>query len=103
MLFRSLGDASPLIDVGDNNSVMSDFADLDSDLDVNEPVPFDLDGNTRMFNQTVDMGAYEIGIHCPIHPVGDTNGDCKFDFKDFAQMASGWLECNTVPQSECVN
>jgi hypothetical protein len=56
---------SPCIDTGDNNSVPQDITDLDGDGDVNEPIPFDLDGNPRIadgdgdFIAVVDMGAYE--------------------------------------------
>lgn len=32
---------------------------------------------------------------------GDINNDCKVDFKDFAIMASHWLECNFVQQRDC--
>ena len=55
---RLLG-GSPCLDVGDNNAIPLDTIDLDGDGDVNEPIPFDLDGNTRIINDSVDMGAYE--------------------------------------------
>ena len=57
--------ASPCIDAGDNNSVPADISDLDGDGNTVEPIPFDLDGNTRIKDgdcngeSTVDMGAYE--------------------------------------------
>jgi hypothetical protein len=58
---------SPCIDAGDNNSVPADTADLDGDGNTVEPIPFDLDGNPRVWdddgdgNSVVDMGAYEFG------------------------------------------
>ncbi len=55
---------SPCIDVGDNTAVPADTADLDDDGDTAEAAPFDLDGNARIMNGTVDMGAYE---NHPIH------------------------------------
>ena len=50
---------SPCIDVGDNDSVPADTADLDGDGNTTEPIPFDLDGNPRILGNVVDMGAYE--------------------------------------------
>jgi hypothetical protein len=38
---------SACIDIGDSNSVSFDALDLDSDEDVNEPIPFDIDGDPR--------------------------------------------------------
>jgi hypothetical protein len=57
-----LSAGSPCIDAGDNNSIPADTADLDGDGDVNEPIPFDLDGNPRIVGAAVDMGAYESDI-----------------------------------------
>jgi hypothetical protein len=57
--------SSPCIDAGDNNSVASDFLDLDGDGNTTEPIPWDLGGNARIAdggndaNSVVDMGAYE--------------------------------------------
>jgi len=54
----SLG--SPCIDTGSNAALPPDTADLDGDGDTTEPIPLDLDGNARIFNGVVDMGAYEL-------------------------------------------
>jgi hypothetical protein len=62
--YRLLPD-SPCIDAGDNNSVPADIADLDGDGNTTEPLPWDLDGNSRIVdgdndgNSVVDMGADE--------------------------------------------
>ena len=54
----SLG--SPCINAGSNAAVPPDTADLDGDGDTTEPIPLDLDGNARIFDSVVDMGAYEL-------------------------------------------
>jgi hypothetical protein len=54
-----LGLASPCRDRGDNSALGVDTADLDKDGDVNEPIPFDIEGKPRILNGVVDLGAYE--------------------------------------------
>ncbi|MBN2473340.1 MAG: right-handed parallel beta-helix repeat-containing protein [Pirellulales bacterium] len=65
-----LREESPAIDAGDNARIPSDAADLDSDGDMVEDTPFDLDGRCRVVDDPapdtghgtppiVDMGAYE--------------------------------------------
>ncbi|MHC4535048.1 MAG: right-handed parallel beta-helix repeat-containing protein, partial [Planctomycetota bacterium] len=54
-----LSTGSPCINAGSNAALPPDTADLDSDGDTTEPIPLDLDGNARIFNGVVDMGAYE--------------------------------------------
>ena len=54
-----LSPGSPSIDAADNLAVPPDTADLDGDGDTTEPTPLDLDGNRRIVNRIVDMGAYE--------------------------------------------
>ncbi len=98
---------SPCIDAGDSNSVADDLADLDGDGDPNEPIPWDLDGNPRFFDDPVtddtgvgtwpivDMGAYEFGKVCGDanhpYPVGDMNLDCEVDISDAVILAVAWL------------
>lgn len=56
-----LAHGSPCINSGHNAVIPADTTDLDSDGDVNEPIPFDLDSQPRILNGTVDIGAYESG------------------------------------------
>ncbi|NLE59754.1 MAG: hypothetical protein GX616_15460, partial [Planctomycetes bacterium] len=73
-----LSNGSPCIDAGDNAAVPADTPDLDGDGDTTEPLPFDLLGGLRFFDDPfaidtglgtppiVDMGAYE---HVPMPAV----------------------------------
>ena len=54
-----LKDGSPAIDTGNNAHLPPDAQDFDDDNDTAENIPIDLDGATREFNGTVDLGAYE--------------------------------------------
>jgi len=72
------GPTSPAIGTGSNALVPADVADLDGDLDTAEVLPYDLDDNARVFDATVDMGAYE--NQDPNHaPVLDTSGAPALD------------------------
>jgi len=51
---------SPAMNAGDQTLLPADALDLDNDGDTAEPIPFDLDGNPRVFGGQVDMGAYEV-------------------------------------------
>jgi len=104
-------DNSPCIDRGHNSMVHLDYADLDNDGYIAEPVPFDLDGFGRFTDypdaidlgtpsttqeEIIDLGSYEKGV-CGDdghpYPDGDVNGDCYVDFVDFAIVADNWLMC----------
>jgi hypothetical protein len=50
---------SPCRDTGNNSALGTDTADLDKDGDVNEPIPFDIEGKPRILGGIVDLGAYE--------------------------------------------
>lgn len=54
-----LAATSPCIDAGSNAAVLTDSLDLDEDLDMTEPVPFDIYGEPRVSGAVVDMGAIE--------------------------------------------
>jgi len=63
---------SPAIDAGDNTALPEDTYDLDDDTNTTELLPYDLDGNPRLYDVTcildtgngslplVDIGAYEV-------------------------------------------
>jgi len=53
--------ASPCRNAGNNSALPADTADLDKDGDVNEPIPFDIEGKPRILNGVVDLGAFESG------------------------------------------
>ncbi|MFB0551689.1 MAG: protein kinase [Phycisphaerae bacterium] len=53
--------ASPCRNAGNNSALPADTADLDKDGDVNEPIPFDIEGKPRILNGVVDLGAFENG------------------------------------------
>ncbi|MHC4086353.1 MAG: right-handed parallel beta-helix repeat-containing protein [Planctomycetota bacterium] len=75
---------SNCIDAGDTGELPPDTADLDGDGDTAEPIPFDLDGNNRVWNGTVDMGAYEYLIPPP--PMSSA-GNLKY----LAMICANWL------------
>jgi len=67
---------SPCIDAGSNDSVLPDIFDLDGDGNMEEPTPYDLDGQPRQYDDPntpdtgwgtppiVDIGAYEFSRLC---------------------------------------
>ncbi len=55
-----LDPGSPCVNQGDSTLLPQDFADLDSDSNLKEPLPLDLDGKARVAGAAVDLGAYEV-------------------------------------------
>ena len=50
---------SPCLDAALNDALPPDLLDLDGDGDLDEWIPFDLDGTPRIVDDIVDMGPYE--------------------------------------------
>ncbi len=59
-----LGSGSPCVDHGSRALLAEDAIDSDGDGNANESLPFDLDGNPRIFGVGLDMGAYERQVPC---------------------------------------
>ncbi|MHC4099965.1 MAG: right-handed parallel beta-helix repeat-containing protein [Planctomycetota bacterium] len=74
---------SPCIDAGSDQALPPDRADLDDDLDTDEPTPLDLELKGRVLEAAVDMGAYE---YCR----RDLDGDGSVGVTDFLQLLAAW-------------
>ncbi len=97
-----LGPGSPCIDAGCNCGVPLDADDADGDGDVDEFVPFDLDGEGRFFDDPntpdsgsglppiVDMGAYEFGGSDLPPCRGDLDGDRDIDMADLSVLLANY-------------
>jgi len=69
-----LAAGSPAIDAGSVDSLPDDHADLDGDGNHAEKTPRDLDGNRRIADCAVDMGAFESPYETPIFDDADNDG-----------------------------
>jgi predicted outer membrane repeat protein len=93
---------SPCIDAGDNQAVPADWLDLDDDGDLQEKLPLDAAGFTRLFDEPlvpdtgsgtpplVDMGAYEAFSDCNANEIPD---------KHEPEIDGDWVldECDNCP------
>lgn len=88
---------SPAIDAGDNAALPPDTYDLDNDGDTAEPLPLDLDGNPRVQNGIVDIGAYESQSQgC----TGDLNGDGAIDLADLSILLANFGAAGAPEQGD---
>jgi endonuclease/exonuclease/phosphatase family metal-dependent hydrolase len=81
---------SNCIDAGNTAALPPDTTDLDDDDDTAEKIPFDLDGNNRVWNGIVDMGAYE--YLDPPPPISSAD-----NFKYLTMICADWL-AGTKPE-----
>ena len=94
---------SPAIDYGRNDLLPSDDFDLDADGNSAEPIPWDLDGNERMYGSAVDCGPFELqeeiapGREAPSFNV--TTAEDSFDLYDNAvclREAAWYVDSETL-------
>jgi len=81
---------SPCIDEGDETLLPEDTFDLDGDQDVEEALPWDYDGEDRVFAyeaEEVDMGAFEFWC------TADVNFDGVVDVLDLLAVLGAWGPC----------
>jgi hypothetical protein len=93
---------SPCIDAGCNCGVPLDAHDVDGDGNIGEFLPFDLDGQSRFFDDPntpdtgsgvppiVDMGPYEFGEEAPPPCFGDLDGDLDVDLADLTILTGNY-------------
>lgn len=68
-----LAPGSIAIDAGSDALLPEDTHDLDGDDDITEPLPYDLDNQSRKINGTVNIGAYEFqGVSFEVNVSHDT-------------------------------
>ncbi len=86
---RRLLTGSPAIDAGGNAEIPGDVTDLDGDANTAELLPLDADGNPRIVDALVDIGAYESGtasLPCP----WDLDGSGDVGINDFLDVLAQW-------------
>lgn len=89
--YRLLSDCSPACkDAGDDSALPNDLLDLDNDSNTGESVPIDLDGDTRIADGDVDMGAYEYDGSPTCW--GDLNLDGSVGLADLAILQGNYGE-----------
>lgn len=69
----ALQEASPAVNAGNVNNVPLDLGDVDEDGDTAEQLPLDIDGNPRIADVVVDVGAFEFQPEASL--LGDMNCD----------------------------
>ncbi len=85
-----LSAGSPCIDSGSNGAVPADFLDLNSNSDLGEVWPFDLDGNPRFFD---DLGTDDVGSGYP--PIVDMG---SYEYRGtLTECIAGELEPPLLP------
>jgi hypothetical protein len=83
---------SPCRDKGSNALLPPDTADLNSNGNTTEPLPYDLSNHPRIIDgdcsgtATVDMGALEYNPK----QTGDLDNNCRVDMLDFGIFAQAW-------------
>jgi len=59
-------------------------------------------GRTDSWPGGGDVYLIKLSADCINQPRSDLTGDCKVDFRDFAVMASEWLNCGQVDPNDCL-
>jgi hypothetical protein len=59
-------------------------------------------GYTSSYGADYDVYLIKVSADCLNQPRSDLTGDCKTDFRDFAVMASEWLDCGQYDPNDCL-
>ncbi len=106
---------SPCLDAGNVSALSQDVADLDGNLQTDEPTPLDLQMARRVLDTTVDIGAIErcrydlsgngivsvedllvLLVAWNSNPGGppDFDGSGNVDIDDFLELLANWTACD---------
>lgn len=86
-----LQNGSPCIDAGDDLAVPGDFADLDDDGIIEEPLPWDRSGFLRQYDSIVGAALVDLGAYENAHLqdcIFDLTNDGMIDLADLAILLS---------------
>ncbi|MCL4220042.1 MAG: hypothetical protein KJZ65_01600 [Phycisphaerales bacterium] len=88
--------SSPCVDAGDTARLPADRFDLDADGDVEEALPLDLDGGSRVYDDmlpgAVDMGCYEVREVGPCNLADWATPYWTLDFFDVLLFLQGFSQ-----------
>jgi len=97
LTYENTDEYNPFIDLENNDFHLKPDSPY-IDAGTNENIPYtatDIEGNPRIANGTVDLGAYEFTTNTP-HPA-DTNENWVIEYEEFNAYNTAWKNVNSWP------